>query len=107
VVSRVAPAKERRIRIVGAKGTAVFDDVRAPDRVLRSGAGVDASEISVPWREPLAAEIDHFLRCVEARARPTTPFEDGLAVVEALARVEEMLAGGAGTAERVSVGPAA
>jgi predicted dehydrogenase len=86
-LSRSAPAKERWFRVVGAAGTATFDDVRAPDRLLVSGR-----EHAVVWREPLAAEIDHFLRCVEDRTRPLTSFEEGRVVVQALAAAEEMLA---------------
>jgi predicted dehydrogenase len=83
-LSRVAPAKERRIRVTGASGTAVLDDVRAPDRVL-----LDGDEVVVPWREPLAVEVEHFLRCVQDRARPLTSFEEGRLVVQALAAAEE------------------
>jgi predicted dehydrogenase len=82
--SRSAPAKERTIRVIGTAATAVFDDVRAPDRLLVGGA-----EIAVPWREPLAVEIEHFLGCVETRARPRTPLDDGVTVVRALALAEE------------------
>ena len=80
-LSRAAPVKERRIRVVGSAATAVFDDVRAPDRLLVGGV-----EIAVAWQEPLAVEIDHFLRCVEHRAEPRTPLEHGVTVVRALAQ---------------------
>ena len=79
-----AAVKEQRIRVVGSAAAAVFDDVRAPDRVTVGGR-----EITVPWREPLALEVEHFLQCVELRARPRTPFEEGVTVVRALARAEE------------------
>lgn len=89
--------KERRICVIGASKIAVLDDVRAPDRVLlaeprrrrgASAAAVTTGEIAVPWYEPLAAEIEHFLCCVEDRARPLTPLEDGALVVRSLARAE-------------------
>ncbi len=83
-LSRAAAVKERRIRVLGSAAAAVFDDVRAPDRVVVAGA-----EIGVVWREPLTVEIEHFLRCVEQRSRPLTPFEDGVTVVRALALAEE------------------
>jgi predicted dehydrogenase len=88
-LSRVGVVKERRLRVVGSAGAAVFDDVRAPDRIL-----VDDREIRVPWEEPLAREVEHFLRCVEERAKPRTPFDEALTVVRALARVEESCATG-------------
>ena len=96
-LSRVGADKERRIRVVGQAGEAALDDVRAPDRVLLSGGlsggseRAPAHELTVPWREPLAVEVDHFLRCVAERARPLTSFEEGLTVVEALAAAEESL----------------
>jgi predicted dehydrogenase len=91
-LSRVAPAKERRIRVTGAAGTAILDDVRAPDRVL-----LDGVEMVVPWREPLAVEVEHFLRCVQDRARPLTSFDEGRLVVQALAAAED---GAAAPSER-------
>jgi predicted dehydrogenase len=96
-LSRVHPTKERQIAVIGAARAAVFDDVRAPDRVLlgrakrrRDGAVeitvADASPIT--WREPLALEIDHFLRCVEDRTPPLTSFAEGAQIVRILARAE-------------------
>ena len=88
-LSRVGADKERRLRVIGAPSGlfAALDDVRAPDRVLVAGS----PELVVPWREPLAVEVDHFLRCVEERARPLTPFEEGLIVVRAIAAAEDSL----------------
>ncbi|MDC0684292.1 Gfo/Idh/MocA family protein [Sorangium atrum] len=105
-----SPTKERRLRLVGSAGVAVFDDVRAPDRILfldarGAAAGAPAGErashlelapagreLEVPWREPLSVEIEHFLRCVEDRAPPLTPLDEGAAVVTILERVEATLA---------------
>jgi predicted dehydrogenase len=86
-LSRVGSLKERRLRVVGSLGTAVFDDVRAPDRVLVDAPDLPG-EVPVAWREPLALELDHFLRCVEARTQPLTPFDEGATVVRALSRAE-------------------
>lgn len=100
-LSRVHTSKERRITVIGAERAAIFDDVRAPDRVLlgratrsRSGAfeiRVD-EEAPVSRHEPLALEIDHFLACVADRTTPLTSFADGARVVAVLARVERALA---------------
>lgn len=105
-----SPTKERRLRLVGSAGVAVFDDVRAPDRIVfldARGAAAGAPvgerashlglapagrELEVPWREPLSVEIEHFLRCVEDRAPPLTPLDEGAAVVTILERVEATLA---------------
>jgi predicted dehydrogenase len=96
-LSRSHPTKERQIAVIGSAQAAVFDDVRAPDRVLlgrakrrRDGAFeitiADASPVS--WREPLALEIDHFLRCVADRTPPLTSFAEGAQIVRVLARAE-------------------
>ncbi|WP_438005828.1 Gfo/Idh/MocA family oxidoreductase [Sorangium sp. So ce321] len=102
-----SPTKERRLRVAGSARAAVFDDVRAPDRLLfldgRGAAAVAsasergalapaAHELEVPWREPLSVEIEHFLRCVEERTPPLTPLDEGAAVVRTLERVEATLA---------------
>jgi predicted dehydrogenase len=107
-LSRSHPTKERRLRVIGSAAVALFDDVRHPDRVLlaepsrasrrRPRSAEDpwpdesdlprAQEIRVPWREPLAVEIEHFLRCVEERTPPLTPLSEGVLVVQALSRAE-------------------
>lgn len=100
-LARVNPTKERRISVAGSLKSALFDDVRAPDRVLLGESSVSAlngstpresaalvEEVRVEWREPLALELDHFLDCVERRATPLTPFEEGVSVVRALARID-------------------
>jgi len=85
-LSRFHPQKERRISIVGSSRVGLVDDVRAPNKIFlrdRTDAGV-CEEIVVPWREPLAVEVDHFLRCVETREAPRASFEEGAAVVRVL-----------------------
>ncbi len=73
--------------------------MRSPDRLLVAGA-----EIGVAWREPLLVEIEHFLRCVQDRAAPLTPLEDGVTVVRALARAEESCAALSASASGLDVG---
>ena len=86
-LSRVAPTKERRLKLIGAARTAELDDVNTPDCVL-----VDGEAQVVAWHEPLAAEIDHFLRCAIDRSRPRTSFDEGADVVRALSAAEESAA---------------
>ncbi len=99
-LSRASAAKERRFAVIGRDHAAIFDDVRAPDRVLlgrptrRRGAPTEIAitgEATVAWHEPLALEIDHFLRCVDERTPPLTGFGDGVIVVRALAWAEAAL----------------
>jgi predicted dehydrogenase len=99
-LSRASAAKERRFAVIGRDHAAIFDDVRAPDRVLlgrptrRRGAPTEIAitgEATVAWHEPLALEVDHFLRCVEDRTPPRSGFSDGVLVVRALARAESAI----------------
>jgi predicted dehydrogenase len=85
-LARRGPVKERRIQIFGRRGSAVFDDVRAPDRLTVS-TQAGSHELIVPWREPLALELEHFLSCVRDGSAPRTPFAEGAQVVRTLARV--------------------
>jgi predicted dehydrogenase len=89
-LSREHATKERRIVIVGSEGSAALDDVRAPDRIARwTASGAALEPIRVAWREPLAAEIEHFLDCIDRSAEPLTPFSEGAAVVALLERAEQ------------------
>jgi predicted dehydrogenase len=94
-LSRAHPTKERRISVVGAARVALLDDVRAPDRIyVREGGEGEAGPLQeerVAWREPLFAEMEHFVRCVIERRTPRTSFEEGASVVRALARAEHAL----------------
>ncbi|MFO0761297.1 MAG: Gfo/Idh/MocA family oxidoreductase [Byssovorax sp.] len=96
-LSRAHPSKERKITVIGTRGAAVFDDVRAPDRVLlgavRGTHGESAFEPGaaspVPWAEPLALEIAHFFDCITTRRAPLTSFDTAVPIVRALCRAEE------------------
>jgi predicted dehydrogenase len=92
-LGRSSPVKERRLRLLGTTRVAVFDDVRAQDLIVIAGrrGGIER-EITVSWREPLAVEVEHFLRCVETREQPLTSFAEGAAVVRVLARAGATLA---------------
>jgi len=97
-LSSMHSTKVRRILVVGTKGAVMFDDVRAPDRIFvsRSSRQEDffegpVDEVHVAWREPIAIELEHFLRCVEERSRPRTSFEEGSLVVRALVDAERAL----------------
>jgi predicted dehydrogenase len=96
-LSRCHPVKERRLWVLGPEGALSFDDLApdAPLRFHRAGSLDGPGEpVAVPQREPLAAELDHFLECIEHRKTPRTPASDGLAVVRWLEAIEAL-----GTAE--------
>ncbi len=49
------------------------------------------SRVEVPNADPLARQVDHFARCVAERSPPLTGFDEGLWVVETLARAQAHL----------------
>lgn len=110
-VSRQNATKERRMRVTGTERVVLLDDARAPDRLFsgrsdgRRGGTSWEQELPVPWEEPLAREIEHFLGCVERRSRPRASLVDGAWVVRALAQAEAALGFHAGSAAIADTSP--
>jgi UDP-2-acetamido-3-amino-2,3-dideoxy-glucuronate N-acetyltransferase len=104
-VSWLHPFKEQRLVVVGSKKMAVFDDTaehklvlyphrvewrnRVPTAVKAKGEIVDLED-----REPLQAECQHFLDCVESRTSPVTNGAEGLRVLRALDACQRALLNG-------------
>lgn len=103
-VSWLHPYKEQRLVVVGSKKMAVFDDVKAEEKllvydqgvefingepVMRKSAGV--AETLLP-SEPLRRQCFEFLRSIETGARPLTDGESGLQVLRVLDAAERSLA---------------
>lgn len=94
-VSWLHPIKEQRLVVVGSDKMAVFDDTakhklvlyphkvewknRIPTAVKANGEIVDLED-----REPLRAECQHFLDCVESRTSPVSDGIEGLRVLRVL-----------------------
>ncbi|MGI9605150.1 MAG: Gfo/Idh/MocA family protein [Acidimicrobiales bacterium] len=103
-VSWLDPVKVRRFTVVGSDQTAIFNDVSDPLAPLRfvdtssdprlgegslhplpPGYSDDAiSSPSIAPAEPLAAEIVHFLECMETREDPLSSAAEGLGVIAVL-----------------------
>lgn len=121
-VSWLDPHKERELTVVGDRKMAVFDDMepREKIRVYDKGAEVTpgglagqprpevnlrVGEVRIPpvdLHEPLARELEEFLRCVEEGDTPRSDARDGLRVVRTIERAEGALRGedaAGGTAE--------
>ncbi|HEU4409444.1 MAG TPA: Gfo/Idh/MocA family oxidoreductase [Polyangiaceae bacterium] len=106
-LSRVHPHKERAFAVFGDRGALLFDDLRPashklvlveaqgalapgpfdPDELARLGRA-----LPVAPAEPLAEEIDHFVRVALEDVAPRTPLADGATVVRWLARAERRTA---------------
>jgi UDP-2-acetamido-3-amino-2,3-dideoxy-glucuronate N-acetyltransferase len=104
-VSWLHPVKEQRLVVVGSEKMAVFDDtadnklVLYPHRVEwknRLPTAVKAKgEVAVlDDREPLKAECQHFLDCVESRTSPVSDGAEGLRVLRVLDACQRALVKG-------------
>jgi UDP-2-acetamido-3-amino-2,3-dideoxy-glucuronate N-acetyltransferase len=105
-VSWLHPVKEQRLVVVGSEKMAVFDDTaehklvlyphkvewknRAPIAVKANGENVELEN-----REPLRAECQHFLDCVESRTSPVSNGAEGLRVLRVLDACQRGLVNGA------------
>jgi predicted dehydrogenase len=112
-VSWLDPHKIRKLTIVGSKKMAVFDDVDSTEKVRLYDKGVASSpatygsygesiavrhgDVQIPYVkmvEPLRAECQHFIDCVEKGATPLTDGRDGLRVLKVLEAAQQSLRGG-------------
>ncbi|QPC85352.1 gfo/Idh/MocA family oxidoreductase [Mesorhizobium sp. NBSH29] len=95
--SRLNPYRERRLTVVGTKAMAVFDDVEPWERklaVYRHAVWQDSGHWAftqnepsyVPVEEgmPLTRELEHFISCIQTRAKPRTDGEEAVRVLKIL-----------------------
>jgi len=107
-LSWLDPHKLRRITIVGSKKMAVFDDMEVSEKLKIYDKGVRSptydtygeyltlrfGDITIPnikMAEPLKAEAEHFVGCIESRRGPKTGGRDGLRVVRILTAAQQSL----------------
>ena len=107
-LSWLDPHKLRRITIVGSKKMVVFDDMEASEKLKIYDKGVGSpsyatygeyltlrfGDITIPsikMKEPLRAEAEHFIHCIESRKEPKTGGRDGLRVVNILVAAQQSL----------------
>jgi UDP-2-acetamido-3-amino-2,3-dideoxy-glucuronate N-acetyltransferase len=107
LLSWLYPFKEQRLVVMGTRKMAVFDDVVKEGKlrvyptciswegdkpVASSG---DAEVVAYPEGEPLRAECEHFLRCLESGEQPLTNGASGVQITRVLEACERsMRAGG-------------
>jgi len=107
-LSWLDPHKVRKITIVGSKKMVVFDDMEASEKLKIYDKGVGSlsydsygeylslrfGDITIPnikMVEPLRAEAEHFIRCIELKEKPKTGGRDGLEVVKILVAAQKSL----------------
>ena len=117
-VSWLHPFKEQRLVIVGSEKMAVFNDTAEDKLVLyphkvewknRIPNAVKAKGEVVPleMQEPLQAECQHFLDCVESRTPPVTSGTEGLQVLRVLDACQRSLTNGAVALQPLDLAPIA
>ena len=109
-LSWLDPHKLRKITIVGSKKMVVFDDMEVSEKLKIYDKGVESpsystygeylslrfGDITIPSVkivEPLRAEAEHFVQCIESRKEPKTGARDGLKVVKILMAAQQSLKG--------------
>ena len=111
-LSWLDPHKERRLTVVGAKKMVVFDDMEPREKLRIYDKGVDRppeyasygeslavreGDIFIPRIpniEPLAAELQHFVRVARGGEAPRSSAADGVRVVRVLDAATRSLAAG-------------
>jgi predicted dehydrogenase len=110
-LSWLDPKKTREVTVVGSKKMAVYNDL-AEEQLRIYDRGVFRAEESpsferplsyrygdivsprIDFKEPLALEVEHFIRCVQDGSSPRNK-ESGLAVIAVLEAIDEAIATGA------------
>ncbi len=108
-VSWLSPSKLRRTVIVGSRKMLVYDDTEPLEKIKIYDKGVEViepesfGEYQLSYRtgdivspkldtsEPLASEMEEFLRCIETGSTPKSSGAEGLAVVRALELADDSL----------------
>jgi predicted dehydrogenase len=111
-VSWLAPHKIRKTLIVGERKMLIFDDAEPFEKLkvyehsidIKLNATVNAftpryGDIYSPFlpsTEPLRAECEEFIRCIQTREKPKTDGEEGLKVLKVLESAQRSLETGKG-----------
>jgi UDP-2-acetamido-3-amino-2,3-dideoxy-glucuronate N-acetyltransferase len=104
--------KEQKLVVVGSEKMAVFDDtaehklVLYPHKVewrnrIPTAVKADAEVVALDDREPLKAECQHFIDCVETRTSPVSNGAEGLRVLRVLDACQRSISNGAVTLDAV------
>ncbi len=104
-VSWLHPIKEQRLVVVGSEKMAIFDDttenklVLYPHKVewrnrIPTAVKADGEIVDLEDREPLRAECQHFVDCVESRTSPVSDGTEGLRVLRVLDACQRALRDG-------------
>jgi predicted dehydrogenase len=86
--SRVSQDHVRKVRFFGSDFYYSVDTKEQEVKGYRlAGGAIQPASVNVEKKEPLRAELESFLHCIETRTRPVVAGEDGLAAVELALRI--------------------
>ena len=86
--SRVSQDHVRKVRFFGSDFYYSVDTREQEVKGYRlAGGAIQPANVGVEKKEPLRAELESFLHCVETRSRPIVAGEDGLAAVDLALRI--------------------
>ena len=86
--SRVSQERVRKQRFFGGDFYYSVDSKEQEVKGFRlTNGSIQPASVAVEKKEPLRAELEAFLHCVETRTRPVVAAEDGLAAVQLAVRV--------------------
>jgi len=104
-VSWLHPYKEQKLIVVGSKAMAVFDDMTKeklfiyPHKIEWQDGKIPMAQkaehfpVKFEEKEPLRAEMEHFLECISARKIPRTDGKEALRVLRVLQDCQQSLEG--------------
>jgi len=102
-VSWLHPYKEHRLVVIGSKKMVCFNDIAQEDKLLLYDQGIEwvngepvprvgtGARVDFDGGEPLKAECQHFLQCLETRQRPKTDGPSALNVLQVLQSCQHSL----------------
>jgi UDP-2-acetamido-3-amino-2,3-dideoxy-glucuronate N-acetyltransferase len=105
-VSWLHPYKEQKLAVVGSRKMAVFDDTEPERKLILYEHRIDwvdrlpvahkhgGQVIPISKHEPLRAECEHFLECIEKRGTPRTDGRSAVRVLQILEGCEASLRDG-------------
>jgi predicted dehydrogenase len=90
--SRVAPEKERKLKIFQRDEYITVDyQSQEVKRYFRNGSGIAQETIKPENREPLHDELKDFISCVEGRKRPRVSGLEAMNALDVALKITEML----------------
>ncbi len=102
-VSWLHPFKEQKLVIVGDRKMAVFNDLEQHDKLVLYPHSIqwknhmpvankaERIPVTVDWVEPLRAECQHFIDCINSRAAPQTDGHEAVRVLTVLEACQQSL----------------